>query len=158
MINGLYLGSLDSATDVSKQAENGITHILSVLNTVEDKALSAVCFGKGVTRKRLDVTDNVEGAGDMASILPEATKFLRRVLKNRKNTCLVHCWKGSSRSATVIMAYLIKYENLTFHEAYDQVKELRPIAEPNPAFVKVLQDWASITDTRKDKNRSCVIN
>ena len=41
---------------------------------------------------------------------------------------LVHCRAGKSRSATIIIAYLMKKYNMTFEKAYNLVKSKRPIA------------------------------
>lgn len=48
---------------------------------------------------------------------------------------LVHCVQGVSRSVTVIIAYLIFKEKMTYDEASDLVKRVRGIASPNIGFV-----------------------
>jgi rhodanese-related sulfurtransferase len=43
-----------------------------------------------------------------------------------KKRVLVHCAKGKSRSASAIIYYLMKEENIPFHKAHDYVKKCRP--------------------------------
>jgi len=45
---------------------------------------------------------------------------------------------GISRSVTMLIAYLMTYEDLLYHEALRHVREKRPIANPNSGFEKHL--------------------
>jgi len=53
---------------------------------------------------------------------------------------LVHCMAGRSRSATLILAWLMEHEKMTLREAFDWVLPRRPIIFPNPGFLAQLQD------------------
>ena len=52
---------------------------------------------------------------------------------------LVHCYMGSSRSASIILAYLIKYYHLTLEDALKLLKEKRPVVNINVDFWKDLE-------------------
>lgn len=39
---------------------------------------------------------------------------------------------GISRSATVVIAYIMKKEKMNYDQAYDWVKRRRPVIRPNP--------------------------
>lgn len=52
---------------------------------------------------------------------------------------LVHCQKGKSRSATVVIAYLILMNGMAVKEALDYVTSKRPIVEPNIGFFECLR-------------------
>ena len=41
--------------------------------------------------------------------------------------------QGISRSASVVLAYLMKYERLSLREAYDLVRARRTVADPRKA-------------------------
>ena len=58
--------------------------------------------------------------------------------KNPNAVIFVHCKAGKSRSATVVVAYLILFEGMKQRDAYDYVKNLRPEVSPNLGFVMVL--------------------
>lgn len=54
-------------------------------------------------------------------------------------TVLVHCGMGVSRSAAIIIAYLMLKHNMTYDLAFTLLKKLRPCINPNSGFVKKLK-------------------
>ena len=49
--------------------------------------------------------------------------------------------QGVSRSAAVVIAYLIYTHNMSYDSAFDLVKRKRACIKPNSGFVRALQDW-----------------
>jgi hypothetical protein len=49
-------------------------------------------------------------------------------------TVLVHCREGVSRSSTIVIAYLIWKQSLPFEQAYELVRSMRMICNPNAGF------------------------
>jgi protein-tyrosine phosphatase len=47
----------------------------------------------------------------------------------------VHCVQGISRSATLIIAYLIYYEKMNYKKALELVQARREVANPNFSFL-----------------------
>jgi hypothetical protein len=74
---------------------------------------------------------------DLLSNLPEALNFINWQLE-QGHTVLVHCAAGISRSASVVIAYLMMTRGMTLAEAYQYAKSRRPIVEPNPGFIQQL--------------------
>ncbi|KAM4025378.1 dual specificity protein phosphatase 14-like isoform 1-T6 [Anomaloglossus baeobatrachus] len=52
----------------------------------------------------------------------------------RNGRTLVHCVAGVSRSATLCIAYLMKYHRLSLLDAHQWVKTRRPVVRPNAGF------------------------
>lgn len=48
---------------------------------------------------------------------------------------------GVSRSASLCIVYLIKYERMSLRQAYHYVKSARPIIRPNVGFWKQMVDY-----------------
>jgi protein-tyrosine phosphatase len=47
----------------------------------------------------------------------------------------VHCQAGVSRSATIVIAYLMHQRGMTLMEAFQHVRSLRSIVAPNLSFM-----------------------
>jgi protein-tyrosine phosphatase len=55
----------------------------------------------------------------------------------------VHCGAGISRSATIVIGFLMKYHNCSYNIAYNYVKNKRYIINPNPGFIDALKELES---------------
>lgn len=58
------------------------------------------------------------------------------IIQARKmgGTVLVHCYAGISRSATIVIAYLMSEKQMSLPDAFKLVKSKRIVAFPNPGF------------------------
>lgn len=54
---------------------------------------------------------------------------------------LIYCRAGMSRSASLCIAYFMKYHKMSREDAYQFVRQKRPIICPNPGFVMQLRDY-----------------
>jgi protein-tyrosine phosphatase len=48
---------------------------------------------------------------------------------------LVHCWAGVSRSATIVIAYLMRMHEMQLGLAFNLVRTKRMIVNPNHGFM-----------------------
>jgi len=67
-------------------------------------------------------------------------KFVDEQQKAKRRT-YVHCMQGVSRSATVVIAWLMFHHGWTRDEALAFLREKRPIVRPNSAFMERLMEW-----------------
>lgn len=63
----------------------------------------------------------------------ESYEFIESNLANGVNV-LVHCHAGVSRSAALVLAYVMKKLGLSFESAFEFVKRRRPRIRPNENF------------------------
>lgn len=68
---------------------------------------------------------------------------------NIQNT-LVHCFMGSSRSATIVIAYLSKYHNMTIEKAIEYCKMKRFIVNINTTFREDLIIWYNLENSKNN--------
>lgn len=61
---------------------------------------------------------------------------------------LVHCKMGISRSASVVIAYVMKAKNWNLHKALTYVKNKRTCIKPNENFLKQLEVYQGILSAR----------
>lgn len=62
-----------------------------------------------------------------------------------KSNIYVHCVHGRSRSVSVLIYYLMKYENMSYHQAYEKILKVRPVISPNTNFVTEIKKLAQST-------------
>jgi len=77
---------------------------------------------------------------NLADKFEEVHKFLEDACGRGQNV-LVHCDAGVSRSATVIISFVMKTKRLTARQAYQMVKDKRPCIAPNISFIQQLIDY-----------------
>lgn len=65
-----------------------------------------------------------------------ALRFMHEALQNGSRV-LVHCYQGISRSATFVLAYLMKYKQMTLMDALMMASKRRYIY-PNEGFLRQL--------------------
>jgi len=69
-------------------------------------------------------------------------KGINFIEKHIKNTnVFVHCMAGVSRSGAMVVAYIMKTNNLDFYSAMRLVKKQRPMVFPNLGFQKQLKSF-----------------
>lgn len=132
----VYLGSDTAARDRAALRRHGITHILNCVGS----ACPDYFRGDGeLVYKTLWLHDSP--GEDLASILYDAFDFLESaVVASPPNggRVLVHCVRGASRSAAVVVAYLMWRHALPFDAALRKVRAARPVADPNLGFAAQL--------------------
>ncbi|CAF5223781.1 unnamed protein product, partial [Rotaria magnacalcarata] len=88
----------------------------------------------------------------------EFIDFIDNALRLKTNKVLVHCSAGISRSPTLVLAYMMKKNRWTLEEAFDKMRKLRKIVDPNVSFIIQLREWekhiitTSATTSTSDMN------
>ena len=117
----VFLGNLSSANDEENLIKNNIKGVLSCTGPFSPKYQN-----QSIKQKIFDINDN-----DTANIIQyfkEAIQFIDNTEK-----VLVHCLGGISRSATIVIAYFMWKNKMTFEKSFDMVLEHR-ICCPNEGF------------------------
>lgn len=137
IIDNIYLGSAFNAASYYDLKDNNIKMIINVT-----KEISKYYPGE-FEYYNCDIYDN-----NMESIeqyLEEAYQQIKNFQKNNTGgNILVHCYMGASRSATIVLYYLMKEMknadgNLVTHkEALEYLKTKRPVVNPTHRFTKDL--------------------
>jgi protein-tyrosine phosphatase len=101
-----------------------------------DENLMVRGYPKHYVSKFLALADTPDARLD--SVLDVALAFIDNALETG-NSVLVHCAAGVSRSASVVIAYLMLKKNYSFDEAFSTTKRARPCISPNHGFLEQLQ-------------------
>lgn len=137
----LFLGNVAAAVSEPLLRGHGITHLLTVMDIPIPLEL------RPRDRTILYVASDDLPEAPLHRQFHLASDWMHRVLEEEEEpvpTCiLVHCFMGISRSATLILAYWIKYGPLfaDLEQAYEMLLTLRPIVNPNRGFRHSLEAW-----------------
>ncbi|XP_046911422.1 uncharacterized protein LOC124492548 [Dermatophagoides farinae] len=75
---------------------------------------------------------------------------LMEAIRLRGHSSVIHCMAGVSRSATLILAYMVKYTTFTLYEAFLHIKSIRQPIRPNIGFIQqLIQYEARVNNGRK---------
>lgn len=75
----------------------------------------------------------------LKSILPDCIKYIHKArISSDQNNVLVHCIAGKSRSATVIIVYLMIVTNTSFESVYKKLKSKR-VLNVNIGYEKMMR-------------------
>ncbi|EDR25171.1 dual specificity phosphatase DUPD1, putative [Entamoeba dispar SAW760] len=136
IIWGLYLGSVNSTYDIEYIKGLGIGCVLSV--------------GKKPIHEldgcNLFITLEDSPKENIMEILQTALLFIDENIK-RKRVVLVHCECGVSRSASIVIAYMMKKYDMTYKDALNFVSSKRKCVFPNRGFEQQLLQFEKTTFT-----------
>ena len=124
--DNLYLGNFYDALNIKKLSKIGIKKVLSLIT---DKQL--LSYPIEIEHKLIYINDLPR-----ENIIKYFGECLLFIDDNKK--VLVHCMAGSSRSASIVIAYLMWKNQLDFKETVKFVEQIRPCINPNYGFVKQL--------------------
>ncbi|XP_041958336.1 dual specificity protein phosphatase 26-like isoform X2 [Alosa sapidissima] len=129
----LYIGDYDSAENRSELTARGFTHIVNCAHT---SRRGGPDYYKGMDITYLGIEGRDSPEYDMSANFNTAANFIHKALSGGGKV-LVHCHVGVSRSATVVLAYLMLKHHMTLVDAITTVKEGRGII-PNRGFLRQL--------------------
>eukprot|EP01096_Ripella_sp_DP13-Kostka_P009415 TRINITY_DN3620_c0_g1_i4.p1 TRINITY_DN3620_c0_g1~~TRINITY_DN3620_c0_g1_i4.p1 ORF type:complete len:284 (-),score=87.97 TRINITY_DN3620_c0_g1_i4:327-1178(-) len=121
----VWLGGYKDQLNKNKLKEHNITHILMV--AIEVEPAHPKDFEYLVIRAH-DFPDQ-----DLISYFPQAHAFISEAVK-QNSSILVHCMAGVSRSATMVISWLMDQRDLGVFEATEIVRKGRDRIKPNREF------------------------
>ena len=137
--DNLYLGNIYNAADIETLKQNKITMIVNVSKTISNYFKNEF---KYINIKIDDINDEKFGE----ELIETVDKIHNEI--NNGGHIFVHCLMGSSRSVTVVLTYMMKYENKTLDEAYTYLKKIRPTININKTFYEQLTRLVTNNETK----------
>jgi protein-tyrosine phosphatase len=137
--HSLYLGNYKCSLDRNELLQYGITHIVQAVEVDKNPHSDTFEYYNVLVRDVIeeDLTEYFETVSDwIHEIVTRDDHSINKVF--------VHCGAGISRSAALVIAYLMKYEprfKYSFRSAYDYCKTKRIQVKPNKGFKQQLQSY-----------------
>ncbi|CAD8058184.1 unnamed protein product [Paramecium sonneborni] len=126
----LFLSGIEAALNLQLMKQNQIGAVLTV--------------GTELSNLKFDCEQKLIMLHDTAydpirRHFEEAIHFIDE--QRKKKNVLVHCFVGVSRSATLVIAYLMQIYNYSLQVAHQFLMNRRPQINPNPGFMQQLQQF-----------------
>ncbi|KAL9656186.1 hypothetical protein ABK040_007803 [Willaertia magna] len=129
----LYLGDCFQANNEIALKHLRITHVINVTNSIDNNFPSTLQY------LRIPIHD--ADHEDIKQYFDTCYNFIEKAFNDENGRVLVHCKAGVSRSAAIVISYLMKKMNISFYSAYQMVKGRRPMVLPNEGFFKQLLEY-----------------
>lgn len=128
IIDNIYLGSSYNSNNIYTIQKFGIEKIINVTQEIPS-------LFPEIEYLRIPIRDTRDSF--IENYLENSYQF---ITKNNKHQILIHCYMGASRSATVVIYYLMKHHKMSLEQALEYLQKKRPIININVNFVKELKD------------------
>nr|XP_009669488.1 PREDICTED: dual specificity protein phosphatase 13 isoform A-like [Struthio camelus australis] len=133
----LFLGDLVTAHNRFVLWKMGVTHVLNAAHGTVYSQGGQDFYGATIDYYGVPAYDLPDF--DISQFFFSAAEFIHKALNTPGAKILVHCAVGVSRSASLVLAYLMINHHLSLVEAIKTVKEHRWIS-PNRGFLKHLRN------------------
>jgi protein-tyrosine phosphatase len=132
--NYLYIGSLADVKSLPKDSHE-FDLIISLCS--DSETMRKYPAFKRIPVIHIDIDDS---NNEDISLYFKSTYDLISAVRNRKERVLVHCRQGVSRSATIVIAYLMRKYKYSLNKAFEKLSKIRPIINPNDGFIQQLEE------------------
>ena len=129
IIDNIYLGNSEAASDEQYLKQYNITTVINCANDL-------VSDYQDIKFLELNLFDYIE-----QNLFPKFEVAYKFIKLNSKHNILIHCVLGMSRSASLVIFYLMKEKGWDYDTCFRYTKERRPIVEPNYGFEQQLREY-----------------
>lgn len=142
IIDNIYLGSAVNASHYNTLKDRNIDLIINMTYEISNY------FPKDFEYLNYPLYDN--NSQSIKNYLIESyDKIIEFQINNRNKNILVHCFMGASRSASVVIYYLIKKYNYTLNDAILFLQNKRKIVNPTILFYNELSELSELSELEK---------
>lgn len=140
LTNQLYLSNYIGASNLEGLKQNKITHIINITDTIENYFEDEIDINSNPLFKYLKIAIPDALNINITDYFQQAFDFIDNAITTG-NSVLVHCFAGKSRSAAIVIGYIMKTRKIKFEEALRFVQNIRPCVDPNFAFCAQLMNY-----------------
>uniref|UniRef100_A0AAY3ZVA4 Dual specificity protein phosphatase n=1 Tax=Denticeps clupeoides TaxID=299321 RepID=A0AAY3ZVA4_9TELE len=149
----VFIGDEETARSRHGLERMGVTHVLNAAEGTWNCVDTGADYYSGMGVAYYGVAAEDVPGFDISQYFYPAGLFIDQTLSRPENKLLVHCVLGRSRSATLVLAYLMIYKEMTLVDAIEHVKRRRRIV-PNWGFLKQLRRLDTcLLEQRRDSEK-----
>lgn len=144
ILPNLYLGPYGAAKDWDSLSGSGVTHVLIVRSTLERRL-----DPKFPNQLHYHIVEVPEGPTEnLILYFTECNRSIQQAI-NAGGKILVHCNAGLSRSAAVVVAYVMESMRMPFTDAIQLVQSRRCCIHISEALHNQLREFETIYQNRE---------
>jgi protein-tyrosine phosphatase len=149
----IYLSGWPAISDdISELTSRNIKHVFTIKSHTLPKEWYKKCKKARVNTYYYPLNDSIT-----ADIIPVATAIHAKLIqiKNNNESALIHCQKGVSRSASVVLFHSMQLKNnskkeVNLHNEIRKLRKIRSTINPNAGFKQQLRSYFSSSDSGND--------
>lgn len=130
VMDNLYIGNMIAARSKDILKAYNIKHIIQVSNDFQPPYADTYHY------LWINVPDDLNT--NLYEFFDGTYNFIEKYLK-KYEPVLIHCAAGVSRSGTILIAYLMKKFAISYKDALEMARYVRPCINPNESFVHQLK-------------------
>ena len=125
----MFLSDMTAAIDPDTIRKHKVTHIVNATNRGVPNRFEGTKSNPGIQYLNVDINDDLDA--DIGSHFPRVCEWIDGILRQNEecnqddeqsNVVLVHCFCGVSRSASLILSYLVARRQMSLRSAWELVK------------------------------------
>jgi atypical dual specificity phosphatase len=146
VIDNIYIGNACNAGNYNCLKKKNIGLIINMTKAISNY------FPDDFQYYKYDLYDNNNDSIKhyLGSIITQISNYTQ---DNKDKNILVHCVFGASRSATVVIYYLINKEQMTFDKALEFLHEKRPVINPTEKFREELLELCDANKQKQEESK-----
>ena len=130
IIDNIYLGNALNASSLDTLHKYGIECLINITHDIPSY------YPEQMTYLNIQIRDTRDSF--VESHFEEAFRFIQ---ENSSKRIMIHCYMGSSRSASLVYYYLMREHQMSYQEAEQLVKSKRELVNLNTNFAQELQSF-----------------
>ena len=135
IIDNIYLGNAYNASNYNNLKKLNIGLVINITNEIPNYYENDFKY----LNIKIDDKNGCDILQHFSTFLDTINNFKKNNINNKN--ILIHCFMGSSRSATLSCIYILNKYNKTVEQSIKFIKNKRPVVNINISFINDIKIW-----------------
>ena len=105
---------------------------------------------------QIDCLDRCDEDGPTLEDMDKVLEFVNEIPEG--SNVVIHCSAGISLTNSFLLYILMAYEDMNYIDAYQEMRNIRPIAHPNRKVIKIIDEEFNLSEKLVDLNKQIVFD